>query len=320
MARVLITGGTGFLGSYLARFLGERGDHVTCTFLIDPDPFLRDVARKPELVHLDVRDPKEVDAVLAKVRPDTVYHLAGQPFVRPSWDDPTGTFRTNVDGTVHLLEWIRLHAPTTKFGFAGSSAAYGIAAQQPIREDAPLRPSSPYGSSKAAADVICYQYCVSYSIPIYRFRIFATTGAGKTGDAPNDFATQVAHLERSPPPRVLKVGTLENRRDFSDVRDTVRGLWTIVEKGTPGEAYNIGSGLTRSMRGIVDGLQGLAKVPIEVRVEDARLRRVDEPVIHADVERLKALGWTSQVPWERTLEDLLEHWRAHPNAADLDAK
>jgi GDP-4-dehydro-6-deoxy-D-mannose reductase len=312
MARVLITGGTGFLGSYLSRFLTERGDQVTATFILDPEPFLRDIAGTTALVHLDVRDAKEVDEVLDKVRPDTIYHLAGQPYVRPSWDDPVGTFRTNVDGTVHLLEWLRLHAPATKFAFAGSSAAYGIADHQPISEEAPLRPSSPYGSSKAAADVICYQYCVSYSIPIYRFRIFATTGPGKTGDAPNDFATQVAQLERSAGPRVLKVGSLENRRDFSDVRDTIRGLWTIVEKGTPGEAYNIGSGLTRSMRGIVDGLQRLAKEPIEVRVEEARLRRVDEPVIHANVDRLKALGWSSEVPWERTLQDLLDHWRTHP--------
>ncbi|MCI4351711.1 MAG: GDP-mannose 4,6-dehydratase [Thermoplasmata archaeon] len=317
MARVLITGGTGFLGSYLSRFLTDRGDHVTGTYLLDPDPFLREVAGNPEIVHLDVRDPREVAEVLGKARPDAVYHLAGQPFVRPSWDDPTGTFRTNVDGTVHLLEWIRLHAPGTKFGFAGSSAAYGIAEHQPIREDAPLRPSSPYGSSKAAADVICYQYCVSYAIPIFRFRIFATTGPGKTGDAPNDFATQVAHLERAAPPRVLKVGSLETRRDFSDVRDTVRGLWTIVEKGTPGEAYNIGSGVTRSMRGIVEGLRGLAKVPVDLQVEDARLRRVDEPVIHAEVDRLRALGWSSQVPWERTLNDLLEHWRAHPGSVSL---
>jgi GDP-4-dehydro-6-deoxy-D-mannose reductase len=315
MARVLITGGTGFLGSYLSRFLTEKGDQVTSTYLVDPDPFLRETASNTEIVHLDVRDAKEVDAVMGKVRPATVYHFAGQPYVRPSWDDPVGTFRTNVDGTVHFLEWIRQHAPNTRFAFAGSSAAYGISEHQPIPEEEPLLPSSPYGASKAAADVICYQYCVSYSIPVFRFRIFATTGPGKTGDAPNDFATQVARLERTEGRRVLKVGSLETRRDFSDVRDTIHALWTIVEKGRPGQAYNVGSGVTRSMRGIVDGLLRLARTPIEVEVEENRLRRVDEPVIHADVTRLKALGWSSQVPWDRTLEDLLDHWRAHPVAA-----
>jgi GDP-4-dehydro-6-deoxy-D-mannose reductase len=315
MARVLITGGTGFLGSYLARLLTEKGDEVTRTYFVDPDPFLRDVAPTGQMVHLDVRDSREVANVLEQSRPEAIYHFGGQPYVRPSWDDPMGTFRTNVDGTLHILEWLRSHSPTTKIGFAGSSAAYGISVHQPIPEDEPLLPSSPYGASKAAADVICYQYSVSYGIPAYRFRIFATTGPGKAGDAPNDFATQVARLERGAPPRVLKVGALDTRRDFSDVQDTVRAMWTILEKGTPGEAYNIGSGVTRSMRSIVEGLQRLASVPIEIQEEEARLRRVDEPTIHADNRRLKALGWSPQVPWEQTLRALLDHWRAHPSGA-----
>ena len=315
MARVLITGGTGFLGSYLARLLTDRGDHVTSTYLVSPDPFLRQTGGHQEMVHLDVRDAAEAARVLDTARPEIVYHFAGQPYVRPSWEDPTGTFRTNIDGTVLLLEWLRHHSPKTKFAFAGSSAAYGIAAHQPIPEEEPLRPSSPYGASKAAADVICFQYCVSYGIPTYRFRIFATTGPGKVGDAPNDFATQVAALERRPAPRVLGVGALATRRDFSNVQDTVRAMATIVERGTPGEAYNIGSGVTRSMGEIVEGLRALARVPIEVRVEEGRLRRVDEPIIHADVTKLRALGWSSQVPWEKTLEDLLNHWREHPAPA-----
>ena len=313
MEKVLITGGTGFLGSYLARLLVARGDQVTRTYVVDPDPFLRSTGGPTEIVHLDIRDTAEVAKVLEATRPDVIYHFGGQPYVRPSWDDPTGTFRTNVDGTVNILEWLRQHSPKTKVGFAGSSAAYGISKQQPIPEDAPLRPSSPYGASKAAADVICYQYCVSYGIPIFRYRIFATTGPGKRGDAPNDFATQVARLEREAAPRVLHVGDLSTRRDFSDVRDTVGAMVRIVEQGTPGEAYNIGSGETRSMRAIVEGLQRIATVPIEVREDPQRLRRVDEPIIHADVGRLRALGWHGSVPWPETLASLLDHWRAHPD-------
>ncbi|MCI4366670.1 MAG: GDP-mannose 4,6-dehydratase [Thermoplasmata archaeon] len=311
MSKVLITGGTGFLGSYLARLLRERGDEVTSTYFVDPDPFLKETGGRRTLVHLDVRDAAECGKVLSDAKPDVLYHFGGQPYVRPSWEDPVGTFRTNINGTVHLLEWVRKHSPTTRFAFAGSSAAYGIAEHQPIPEEEPLLPSSPYGASKAAADVICYQYCVSYGIPTFRYRIFATTGPGKQGDAPNDFATQVARVERGPAPRVLKVGNLDNRRDFSDVRDTVRAMATIVEKGNPGEAYNIGSGETRTMRSIVDGLRKLAHHPIEVQEEPARLRRVDEPIIHAQVDRLRALGHRPEVPWERTLKDLLDHWREH---------
>lgn len=315
MARVLITGGTGFLGSYLAELLLERGDSVVRTYFVDPDPFLKGVGAKGEIVHLDIRDAAEVGRTLEQFRPDTIYHFGGQPYVKPSWEDPTGTFRTNIDGTVHILEWLRQHAPKTKLGFAGSSAAYGISVHQPIPEEEPLLPSSPYGASKAAADVICYQYCVSFGIPVFRFRIFATTGPGKSGDAPNDFATQVARLEREPAPRKLQVGALGTRRDFSDVHDTVRAMHTIVEHGKPGEAYNIGSGTTRTMRSIVDGLLKLARHPIEVHEAPNRLRRVDEPVIHADNRRLRALGWQPEVPWERTLTELLDHWRTHPSPA-----
>ena len=309
--RVLITGGTGFLGSYLGELLGRRGDEVVRTFVVDPDPFLRGKGPNDRIVHLDVTDRAEVDRVLAESRPEVIFHFAGQPYVQPSWEDPIGTFRTNVDGTLHLLEWIRRHRRETRFAFAGSGAAYGIAARQPIGEDTPLRPSSPYAASKAAADVICFQYCSSYGIPTYRFRIFGTTGPGKRGDAPNDFATQVAQLERQDPPRVIRVGTLDTRRDVTDVRDSVRAMATVVDKGVPGEAYNIGSGEARSVKALLEDLCGRAKVPITIERDPDRVRRVDEPVIQADIGRLRALGWTPEIPWTRTLDDLLDHWRAH---------
>lgn len=310
MARVLITGGTGFLGSYLTELLTGRGDVVTQTYLVDPDPFLRAKNASGRIVRLDVGDPAAVSAVLAAERPEVVYHFAGQPYVQPSWDDPMGTFHTNIDGTLYLLEWIRRNAPRTRFAFAGSGAGYGISERQPMDEETPLRPTSPYASSKAAADILCFQYCQSYGIPTYRFRIFGTTGPGKVGDAPNDFASQVARLERAGPPRILRVGNIDTHRDVTDVRDSVRAMAQIVERGVPGEAYNIGSGEARSVRGVLEELRSLARQPIEVRTEEARIRRVDEPVIQADNRKLRALGWTPQIPWKQTVSDLLDHWRA----------
>jgi GDP-4-dehydro-6-deoxy-D-mannose reductase len=315
MARVLITGGTGFLGSYLAEILARRGDSIVRTYFVDPDPFLAGKAADQKIVHLDVTDRAEVDRTLDAHRPDVIFHFAGQPYVQPSWEDPVGTFRTNIDGTIHLLEWVRRNARSTRFAFAGSGAAYGISERQPITEETPLRPSSPYASSKAAGDVICFQYCSSFGIPTYRFRIFGTTGPGKRGDAPNDFAMQVANLERAGGRGVLRVGNVDTRRDVTDVRDAVRAMLTVVEKGTPGEAYNIGSGEARSVRGLLDTLCALAKVPIDVEREDRRVRRVDEPVIQADVTKLRGLGWRPELPWDRTVEDLLDHWRTHPPGA-----
>jgi GDP-4-dehydro-6-deoxy-D-mannose reductase len=311
VARVLITGGTGFLGSYLAGYLGKAGHEVTATYLVDPDPFLRDQAPSTRVVHLDVRDAGEIARVLESARPEVLYHFGAQPFVKPSWEDPPGTFRANLDGSIFLLEWIRRNSPKTKFAFASSSAAYGISPRQPMGEETPFRPLSPYGASKAAVDVICYTYTASFGIPTYRMRIFATTGPGKTGDAPNDFAQQVARLERSPSERVLRVGDLRTRRDFSDVRDAVRAMEAVVERGEPGEAYNLGSGETRTMRSIVDGLVAQARVPLTVEADESRMRRVDESVLQADVSRVRALGWSPQVPWDQTLTAILDHWRAH---------
>jgi GDP-4-dehydro-6-deoxy-D-mannose reductase len=314
MAKVLVTGGTGFLGSYVTELLAGRGDTVTTTYIVDPNPFLASIGRMARPVRMDVRDAAQVGKVLDEVRPDLVIHFAGQPYVQASWEDPLGTFRTNVDGTLSILEWIRKRSPRTALALASSGSIYGISPKQPIDEDVPLRPSSPYAASKAAADVICYQYHKSYEIRTYRLRIFSTTGPGKVGDAPNDFASQVARAERGAPPRVLRVGSLDTRRDITDVRDAVRGMVLIVDKGDPEEAYNVGSGEARSIRAVVDTLLAAAKHPITLETDPTRLRRVDEPMIQADVGRLKRLGWTPSIPWDQTVRDILTYWREHPEA------
>ncbi|HEV2317759.1 MAG TPA: GDP-mannose 4,6-dehydratase [Thermoplasmata archaeon] len=305
-----MTGGTGFLGSYLSELLRGEGHEITRTYVVDPDPFLARKGPEDRIVHLDVSNKEEVERVLDTSRPEVIYHFAGQPYVKPSWEDPPGTFRTNIDGTIYLLEWLRRKSPRTQFAFAGSGASYGVAARQPITEDTPLRPSSPYASSKAAGDVLCFQYCSSFEIPTYRYRIFGTTGPGKVGDAPNDFASQVARLEAGPAPRTIRVGNIDTLRDVTDVRDSVRAMVRIVERGTPGEPYNVGSGEARSVRGILDALRSIAHAPIEVVQDEARMRRVDEPVIQADVTRLRALGWSPAIPWPTTIADLLTHWRS----------
>lgn len=310
MRRILITGGTGFLGSYLSEFLSSQGDEVTATYVVNPDPFLAHKAGAAKSVHLDVTDASEVVRLLNQTRPETIFHFAGQPYVKPSWADPMATFRTNIDGTLVFLEWIRQHAPKTRFAFAGSGAAYGVSEKQPIDEETPLRPTSPYASSKAVGDLLCYQYHASFGVPTYRFRIFGTTGPGKVGDAANDFASQVARLESKEPPRTIKVGRTDTLRDVTDVRDSVRAMALIVDRGTPGEAYNIGSGEARSVQGILEAFCRLARNPIEVETDASRLRQVDEPVIQADTRKLRSLGWTPSIPWSQTLDDILNHWRS----------
>ena len=308
--KALITGGSGFLGTYLSRYLQQQGAEVTVT---DRSP-LEDtsinkwgdsVRYRP----LDVCDPLAVTRTIAEVRPDVVYHFAGQAYVIPSWNDPAGTFVTNLMGTLHILEAIRHSRPSIRFAFAGSGTEYGDPEQIPTPEEAPLKPTSPYASSKAAADLLCYQYFRSFEIPVFRFRIFGTTGPGKRGDSVNDFASQIAALEVSDSPRVLRVGNLDKARDVTDVRDAVRAMVMVAERGEPGQAFNIGSGIPRKVRTTLEILLGLAKAPIETAIDLSRVRLVDEPVHLADVSRISRLGWSPAISFEQTLLDTLTAWR-----------
>ncbi len=307
--RALVTGGTGFLGSYLVRFLADQGTDVIATHFSGSSPPDGEAHPHVEFVPLDVNDSQAVARVVSRANPDVVYHFAGQAFVIASWEDPSGTFGTNLMGTLHLLEEIRRHRPRTRFAFAGSGTEYGDPPRIPTPEDSPLRPTSPYAASKAAADLLCYQYFRSFEIPVFRYRIFGTTGPGKRGDSTNDFASQIAALERKAPPRVLRVGTLDKKRDITDVRDATRAMVMVVERGEPGEAYNIASGIPREVRHTLQTLLSFASVPIEVQTEPSRIRLVDEPVHLADVTRLTKLGWRPQIPFEQTLRDVLASWR-----------
>lgn len=307
--RVLVTGATGFLGSYMARHLQARGDEVVGTRYEDGRPHALPLAPGVTYETVDVRDPKALAALVRRVGPEQIYHFAGQAFVMESWADPRMTFETNLTGTLNLLEAVRTTGLATSIGFAGSGTEYGAPEEVPTRETAAYAPQSPYAASKVAADLLCSLYFERYGLRVLRFRIFGTTGPGKLGDSSNDFASQVAAIERSGKPGVLRVGNIDTKRDISDVRDAVRAMSLVVEKGTSGEAYNIARGEARSIRENVDQLVRLATVPIRVEVVEERRRPLDEPVHWADVSRIRALGWTPEYSFTDTLKDILDHWR-----------
>jgi GDP-4-dehydro-6-deoxy-D-mannose reductase len=307
--RALVTGGTGFLGTYMAEYLASQGVEVTATHLPRLAPGPGTAPKGVRTLGLDVTDRAQVARLIQETRPEVVYHFAGQAFVIPSWEDPIGTFATNLTGTLHLLEELRHHFPRTRFAFAGSGTEYGDPPRIPTPEESPLRPTSPYASSKAAADLLCYQYFRSFELPVFRYRIFGTTGPGKRGDSTNDFASQIAQLERGPEPRILRVGNLDKQRDIQDVRDAVRAMVTVVEKGEPGEAYNIASGVPRNVRQNLDTLLSFANASIRTETAPERMRRVDEPIHLADISKLRGLGWSPVIPFEQTLEDILNSWR-----------
>jgi GDP-4-dehydro-6-deoxy-D-mannose reductase len=308
--KILITGASGFIGRYLSFDAAERGHEVIGTYLSHNDLTTRTPKHEGiRWVPLDMREEGAVTSLVEEIRPEAVFHLAAQAYVKQALADPADTFRTNVLGTIHLYEALRKHPPSAGVLLAASSSAYGMVAKVPVAEDTPLRPMNPYGVSKACQDMLSLQYALNFQLRIVRARLYIITGPGKQGDALNDFARQVARAEATGAPGTLKVGNLETRRDISDVRDAIRGLWTVFEKANPVEPVNLGAGESYSMRAVVDTLLGLARVPLTVEQDPSLVRPSDEPVIEGDISRLKAMGYTREIPIQKTIQDALDYWR-----------
>jgi GDP-4-dehydro-6-deoxy-D-mannose reductase len=313
--RILITGASGFIGRHLSKFARGKGHEVVATYLSSEELSARDLPKDGiRWIHLSMQDPAEIASTVDQVRPDAVFHLAAQAYAKKAWADPIDTFRTNVLGTIWLYEALRAIPPRNGVLLASSGASYGVPRSLPIREDFALDPTNPYGVSKACQDMLSLQYALNFDLRIVRARLFGTTGPGKTGDALNDFARQVAALERAGRPGVLRVGNLDALRDISDIRDVVRAMWLIFEKGSPTEPVNVGAGRSFSIRWISEQLVRSARVPIEVKPDPALFRPTDEPETRADTTRLRKLGYEPEYPLERTIVDSLDYWRSEPLA------
>lgn len=312
--RALITGITGFAGSHLAELLLAEGFEVFGTArwrskMDNVEHILDSIA----LVECDLRDAGSVTKVIADVKPDHVYHLAAQSYVVSSWKAPQETLTTNIVGQLHLFEALRAHAPEARVQVAGSSEEYGLVYENelPITEENPLRPMSPYAVSKVGQDLMGFQYHRSYGMHIVRTRAFNHTGP-RRGEvfATSNFAKQIAMIEKGKQEPVLRVGNLEAKRDFSDVRDVVRGYRLAIEKGEPGEVYNICSGTARSIGEMLNVLLGLSGAQVKVQQDPERLRPSDVPVLQGDASKFsKRTGWKPVIPFEQTMRDLLDYWR-----------
>jgi len=314
--KVLITGITGFAGSHLAEYILARQPRVKVCGLIrwrsrmDNILAIRD---KVELCEGDIKDIVSLQKCLAEIRPDYVFHLAAQSFVPASWRLPAETFAINAIGQVNLFEALLGLKLNPKIQVAGSSEEYGHvnSDEVPMKETNPLRPLSPYAVSKVAQDLLGYQYFQSYGLPIVRTRGFNHTGP-RRGEVfvTSTFAKQIAEVETKKREPVIHVGNLEAKRDFTDVRDIVRAYWLSLEKGQPGEVYNIGTGRAITMKEVLDRLLALSKVKVRVEVDPARLRPSDVPILEPDCSKfVKLTGWKPEIPFDQTLRDLLDYWR-----------
>jgi GDP-4-dehydro-6-deoxy-D-mannose reductase len=314
--RVLITGITGFAGSHLADYLLAEHPEVEIFGFQrwrSRTENIEHLAGKIQLREADLRDHTSIHRVLDEVRPDAIFHLAAQSFVPTSWRAPAETLSTNIIGQTHIFEAVRALELDPIIQIAGSSEEYGLVLpdEVPIKETNPLRPLSPYAVSKVAQDLLAYQYHQSYGLKTVRTRGFNHTGP-RRGDVfvTSNFAKQIASIEAELQAPVIRVGNLESVRDFTDVRDTVRAYWLAVEKGRPGEVYNIASGREITIRQLLDKLVELSRVRVEVEVDPERLRPSDVEVLIGDASKFHAdTGWEPTIPLEQTLEDLLDFWR-----------
>ncbi len=314
--RVLITGITGFAGSHLAEFILNRDPDVEVFGIVRWRSRMENIAHirdKVELCEADLKDMVSLQGCLAHMKPDRIFHLAAQSFVPTSWTCPGETFAINATGQINLFQALLGLHQSPRIQVAGSSEEYGqvFPEEIPMKETNPLRPLSPYAVSKVAQDLLGYQYFKSYGLPVVRTRGFNHTGP-RRGEVfvTSSFAKQIAEIEKKKKEPVIRVGNLDSQRDFSDVRDIVEAYWLSLEKGEPGEVYNIGSGFARTMREVLDTLLSLSRVDVRVEVDPKRLRPSDVPILLADPSKFISLtGWKPRIPFERTLRDLLDHWR-----------
>lgn len=311
--RALITGISGFVGSHLAEYLLSRNVEVTGTIRhrsrMDHIRHLQDV----QLVECELRDPFSVESLLAKVKPDLIFHLAAQSFVPTSWNSPVDTIHNNVAGQVNIFEAVRRLNLDCKIQLACSSEEYGHVEpdEVPIKETNPLRPLSPYAVSKVAQEYLGYQYHKSYGLHVIPTRTFNHTGPRRGENfVTSNFAKQIAEIEAGKKPPVLMVGNLTAKRDFTDVRDVVRAYWMALEKGKPGESYNIASGKCCTIQEMLDLLLSFSTLKIEVREDPERLRPSDVEILLGDYSKFhQATGWKPEIPFKQTMEDLLNYWR-----------
>ncbi|MBI4971623.1 MAG: GDP-mannose 4,6-dehydratase [Candidatus Omnitrophica bacterium] len=314
--KILITGISGFVGSHFIEFLLEN--HPACEIhgTIRRRSDLKNIQHLLSRITLhecDMTDSHSLETIFRNDKFDRCFHLAGQSHVPTSWIRPIETMNVNANGTMNLLESVRHQNKNCRVLVCGSSEEYGLVEENevPITEENPLRPLSPYAASKVAADYIGYVYFKSYGLHVIRTRAFNHEGFRR----PEDFvlgkitkqAVEIGMGKRE----VFELGNMDAKRDITDVRDIVSAYWLTLEKGTPGDVYNICSGKTYSIRELLELVAKTAKVPSNVKQDPRFLRPADVPLLLGDSSKMaKVTGWKRRFEMNDTIQDMLSYWRA----------
>lgn len=321
--RALITGMTGMVGSHMLDYLLRETDWDIWGMVRWRSPLdnIRDhlpmINRQVRirLVYADLRDTMSIDAAIAQCKPDYVFHLAAQSYPKTSFDSPLDTMDTNVQGTERLLGALRRYRPDAVIHVCASSEVFGRVPKEklPIDEECTFHPASPYAISKVGTDLIGRYYAEAYGMTVMTTRMFTHTGP-RRGDvfAESTFAKQIAMIEEGRIDPVVRVGNLESLRTWADVRDAVRAYYLLVTHDpVPGEYYNIGGAFSSTIREMLDKLISLSShTGIRVETDPERLRPIDADLQVPDTRKFQAhTGWQPAIPFETTMQDLLDYWR-----------
>ncbi len=305
---ILVTGGAGFVGRHLLRLLATapaESTHVLAWHRPGTAP--PDGLAEVRWEAVDLLDRQAVRVSIAAARPEIVYHCAGAAHVGRSWDNTGDTFAVNVRGTHYLAAALVETQVRARLLVPGSALVYR-AADAPMAEDQPIQPASPYALSKLAQE---FAAAGGGGVDACIARAFNHFGPGQDPFfAAAGFARRIADIEAGRWEPEVAVGNLEAKRDMTDVRDTVRAYQSIAERGVPGRPYNVCSGRAIAIGDLLELMLSRARVPIRVRVDEARYRPNDLPLLLGDPTRIRTeLGWTPEIPLEQTIDDLLEDWR-----------
>jgi GDP-4-dehydro-6-deoxy-D-mannose reductase len=303
---ILVTGAAGFAGSHLIELVAREAAAVVA--------WHRPAGRMPHPARVrwqavDLLDAAAVRQAIDEIRPAAVYHCAGAAHVGRSWNATASTFAVNVRGTHHLLQALQQADLTARVMIPSSAMVYRPASEA-LTEEHPLVPSSPYGLSKLAQEMLGAR-ASNGRVSVTIGRAFNHVGPRQDpAFAAAGFARQIAEIEAGRREPEVVVGNLDARRDTMDVRDTVRAYRAILNHGTPGRPYNISTGRAIAIGELLDMLCARARVAIRIRVDPDRFRPNDVALIVGDSSRLqRELGWAPAIPLSQTLDDLLEHWR-----------
>jgi GDP-4-dehydro-6-deoxy-D-mannose reductase len=308
VARVLITGASGFVGGHLARACAEDGDEV-----IGISRSGRAVSGCREVVAIDLLEEAEVRRVIADVEPEVIYHLAVLSSVGRSWEEPARTMQDNVTTAVNLLEALRLESFESRIVWVSSGEVYGAPDALPATEDAPVRPANPYAVSKTTGDLLAGVYADAHGLDLIRSRPFNHAGPGQQPIfIVSSLARQAAEARLAGAGSLrIVTGNPDTRRDFTDVRDVVRAHRLLAERADPG-IYNVASSRSVSARDQVALITELiAPITIEHVIDPARVRAHEVMDLRGSHERLTtATGWQPEIPLRQTLADTIAWWEA----------